>query len=60
LPTATTTSGFEVAGVRVGTADGKRVRVVVVDLARVGAEAPTSAQWDAPAPQLTSGTVKVL
>jgi hypothetical protein len=58
LPTAVDASGFQVAGVRVGIGDGQRVRVVV-DLARVGASAPTTALWDAPAPQLISTTVNV-
>jgi hypothetical protein len=51
--------GFQIAGVRVGTADGKRVRVVV-DLTRLAAGADSAGLFEAPAPQVTSAEVKVL
>jgi hypothetical protein len=51
--------GFQIAGVRVGIADGKRVRVVV-DLTRLTAATDTARLFEAPAPQLTSDEVKVV
>jgi hypothetical protein len=57
-PTATAMSDFEVVGLRVGTGDSQRVRVVI-DLARMGDEPSTLALWDAPLPQLMNDAFNV-